>query len=96
MSTDYRDSHPLTPYLCFSDSYKDSESEASGKSHQSTPQRQFLDQQPLDQSPADLLPIPQSIPSDMASEPDTAVLQKVYKRLPVGSAQKFTGGNAKA
>ena len=32
----------------------------------------------------------------MAPEPDTAVLQKVYERLPVGSAQKFSGGNAKA
>ena len=32
----------------------------------------------------------------MAPEPDTAVLQKVYERLPVESAQKFSGGNAKA
>jgi hypothetical protein len=32
----------------------------------------------------------------MAPEPDTAVLQKVYERLPVRSTQKFSGGNAKA
>lgn len=32
----------------------------------------------------------------MALEPDTTVLQKVYERLPVRSAQKFTGGNTKA
>jgi hypothetical protein len=102
MSTDYQDSHPLTPYLCFSDSYEDSESDSSGKSRRSTPQRQLLSQQPLDLSPetSSKLPdspvIPRSIPSDMAPEPDTTVLQKVYERLPVGSAQKFTGGNTKA
>ena len=32
----------------------------------------------------------------MAPELDTAVLQKVYERLPVGSTQKFSGRNTKA
>jgi hypothetical protein len=92
MSTDYRDSHPLTPYLCFSDSFEDSESESSGRSHQSTPQKQLLDRQPSNPT----LAIPRSIPSNIAPEPDTAVLQKVYERLLVGSTQKFSGRNAKA
>jgi hypothetical protein len=93
MSADYRESHPLAPYFYFSDSFEDSESESSGRSHQSTPQKQLLDRQSSNPNPALL---PRSIPSNMAPEPDTAVLQKVYERLPVGSIQKFSSRNTKA